>query len=53
MDICGRAYKSDRGIPREDIPIALLASLFIYVFTGASLMAQLVKNPSAVEETWV
>ena len=31
MGICGRAYKSDRGIPREDIPIALLASLFIYL----------------------
>ena len=27
--------------------------LFIYVCTGASLMAQLVKNSSAMEETWV
>ena len=25
------AYKSDRGIPREDLPIALLASLFVYL----------------------
>ena len=35
------AYKSDGGIPRED------------VCTGASLVAELVKNPSAMEETWV
>ena len=24
-------YKSDRSIPREDLPIALLASLFVYL----------------------
>ena len=27
--------------------------LFNYHFTGASLVAQLVKNPPAMQETWV
>ena len=43
---------SDRGSPREELPVAYLhLYLFIYVCTGASLMAQMVKNPSAMEET--
>ena len=38
----------------KTFPVAYLyLYLFIYICTGASLMAQMVKNPSAMEETWV
>ena len=33
--------------------IYILNNLYVYIYVGASLVAQLVKNPPAMWETWV
>ena len=37
----------------QSVSVLLLANLLIIIIAGASLVAQMVKNPPAMWETWV
>ena len=37
----------------QSVSVLLLANLLIIIIAGASLVAQMVKNPPAIQETWV
>ena len=37
----------------QRVSVLLLANLLIIIIAGASLVAQMVKNPPAMRETWV
>ena len=40
-------------LPCLKVSVLLLANLLIIIIAGASLVAQMVKNPPAIQETWV